>query len=104
MSQTTTLPAPLPVNEPVRSYAPGTPERDSLQHALSAISGNAIEIPLMIGGREVFTGRTATAAMPHDHRHTLATWHKAGAAEVEQAIAAAASAHRDWAAWKQEDR
>src|SRR5687767_1107386 len=63
-----------------------------------------IDIPLVIGGREVRTGRTAQAVMPHDHGHVLADWHKASAEHVEQAIAAAADARRDWSAWSWEDR
>jgi 1-pyrroline-5-carboxylate dehydrogenase len=94
----------LPSNEDVQSYAPGTAERDSLKRALSNMSASSIEIPLIIGGREVRTGQTASVVMPHDHRHVLATFHKAGAAEVEQAIRAASLAHREWASWKQEDR
>jgi len=94
----------LPANEDVRSYAPGTAERVSLKRALANLSASPIEIPLIIGGREVRTGQTDTVVMPHDHRHVLATFHKAGPKEVEQAISAAASAHREWASWKQEDR
>ena len=95
---------PPPVNEPVRSYAPGSPERDELKARLTAMAGERIDIPLVIGGREVRTGRTAQAVMPHDHGHVLADWHKASAENVEQAIAAAADAHRDWSAWSWEDR
>ena len=95
---------PPPVNEPVRSYAPGSPERAELKARLKAMAGERIEIPLVIGGREVRTGRTAQAVMPHDHSHVLADWHKASPEHVEQAIAAAAAAHRDWAAWNWEDR
>jgi 1-pyrroline-5-carboxylate dehydrogenase len=94
----------LPANEGVRSYAPGTAERDSLKQALSSMSATSVEIPLIIGGKEVRTGLTASVVMPHDHRHVLATFHKAGPAEVEQAIRAAASAHREWASWSQQDR
>ncbi len=95
---------PPPVNEPVRSYAPGSPERAELKSRLKAMSGERGDIPLVIGGREVRTGNTAKTVMPHDHDHVLATWHKAGPEHVEEAIAAAAEAHREWAAWPWEDR
>ena len=68
---------PAPVNEPVRSYAPGSPERVELKARLKAMAAERIEIPLVIGGREVRTGVTAQAVMPHDHGHVLADWHKA---------------------------
>jgi len=93
-----------PVNEEVRSYAPGTPERESLKHTLAEMSERAIEIPLIIGGREVRTGQMSSVVMPHDHGHVLAKFHKAGAAEVNLAIQAAADAHREWASRRFEDR
>jgi len=93
-----------PVNEAVRSYAAGSPERASLKRAIADMSAESVEIPLRIGGREVRTGRTGSVVMPHDHGHALATWHQAGAPEVEQAILAAANAHREWSSWKLEDR
>jgi 1-pyrroline-5-carboxylate dehydrogenase len=95
---------PPPVNEPVKSYAPGSPEKLDLKARLKAMAGERIDIPLVIGGREVRTGRTAQAVMPHDHRHVLADWHKAGPGEVEQAVKAAAEARREWSAWPWEDR
>jgi 1-pyrroline-5-carboxylate dehydrogenase len=95
---------PKPVNEPVRSYAPGSPEKAELKARLKSMAAERIEIPLVIGGREVRTGRTAQAVMPHDYRHVLADWHKAGPEEVEQAIAAAREAHREWSSWPWEDR
>ena len=95
---------PRPVNQPVRSFAPGSPERASLQENLKEQSSRQIEIPLLINGKEVRTGRTSTAVMPHRHANVLATWHKAGAQEVEQAIRAAVAAHREWASWSFEDR
>ena len=74
---------PPPVNEPVRTYAPGSPERAELKARLTAMAGEPIEIPLVIGGREVRTGRTAQTVMPHDHGHVLADWHKASAEHVD---------------------
>lgn len=87
---------PAPRNEPVLSYAPGTPERAALRRQLAKMAGEVIEITPIIGGRRVATGRVAEAVMPHDHGHVLARWHRAGAAEVEQAIEAARRAHREW--------
>jgi len=95
---------PPPVNEPVLSYAPGTPERDRLKGLVKDLFSRRIEIPLVIGGREIHTDKTVDAVMPHCHRHVLATVHQAGAAEVEQAIAAAREAWRDWSTWTFERR
>lgn len=95
---------PLPVNEPVRGYAPGSPERAELKTALKVMSSEEIEIPLIIGGREVRTGDTDVQVMPHKHGHVLARYHKAGEAEVRQAVEAALEAQREWANWPWEDR
>jgi len=88
--------APRPRNEPVLSFAPGSDERGALRAALERMAGEVIEITPRIAGARVTTGRTAQAVMPHDHRHVLAVWHQAGAAEVAQAIEAARAAHREW--------
>src|SRR3954452_18493055 len=88
---------PEPRNEPVRDYAPGSPERASLKQRLTEMSGSTIEIPMIIGGKEVRTGRTQNAVEPHDHDHVLAEYHVGGADEVQQAIDAAAEARREWA-------
>jgi 1-pyrroline-5-carboxylate dehydrogenase len=95
---------PVPQNEPVRSYAPGTPERDELKRALRELSAHPIEIPLIVGGKEIRTGQTVDAVMPHCHRHVLAKVHQAGAAEVAAAIAAARAAWPAWAAATLEER
>jgi 1-pyrroline-5-carboxylate dehydrogenase len=95
---------PIPVNEPTRSYAPGTADRQSLKTKLKAMSSEKIEIPVIIGGKEIRTGDTGTQVMPHRHGHVLATWHKAGPAEIQQAIKSAAQAREEWAAWNFEDR
>jgi 1-pyrroline-5-carboxylate dehydrogenase len=88
---------PAPVNEPVRDYPPGSPERASLKARLDEMAATQIEIPMIIGGEEVRTGRTAQAVMPHDHHHVLAEFHQGGEAEVTRAIEAAAEARREWA-------
>jgi 1-pyrroline-5-carboxylate dehydrogenase len=95
---------PAPVNEPVKPYGPGSPERADLKAKLKSMAGERIDIPLVIGGREVRTGKTGTAIMPHDHRHVLADWHKASTTDVEAAIAAARAARADWGNWAWEDR
>ncbi len=88
---------PTPINEPVKGYAPGSTERASLKAALKRMSGEKIEIPLVIDGKDVRTGNTGRAVMPHRHAHVLADFHQGGATEVNQAIDAARKAQRDWA-------
>jgi 1-pyrroline-5-carboxylate dehydrogenase len=95
---------PQPVNEPVRDYSPGSPERTGLKTTLDDMAGRQIEIPMVIGGEEVRTGRTAELVMPHDHQHVLGQFHQGGEKEVEQAITAAAEARREWAALSWEAR
>jgi 1-pyrroline-5-carboxylate dehydrogenase len=95
---------PPPVNEPVKSYAPGSPERTALKGRLRSMSDERADIPLIIGGQEVHTGALADSVMPHDHRHVLGQWHRAGAENIDQAIAAAKHAAKDWANWPWEDR
>jgi len=95
---------PTPRNEPVLTYAPGSPERKILRAQLAKMSSEIVEITPVIGGRRVATGRTAEAVMPHDHRHVLAVWHKAGAAEVARAIDGALAAHREWSRMGWRDR
>jgi len=95
------FPLAVPANEPVRGYAPGSPEKSSLKRRLSEMLRETIDIPVIIGGREVRTGDTVQAVCPHDHGHVLATFHQAGQGEVEAAAAAAGKAWRDWSetAW-----
>ena len=95
---------PIPVNDPNRAYEPRSSARESLKKKLAAMSAEKIEIPLLIGGKEVRTGDTGTQVMPHRHAHVLATWHKAGPREMQQAVNAAAEAKREWASWSFEDR
>jgi len=95
---------PPPVNEPVKAYAPGSPEKAELKARLEAMASERIEIPLVIGGKEVRGAETAKAVMPHDHGHVLADWHKASREQVGEAIEAATSARREWARWPWEDR
>ena len=95
---------PTPVNEPVLSYAPGSPQRDELKGVLRDLASRQMEIPLVIGGREVRTGRVTDAVMPHCHHHVLAKVHQAGEKEIAQAIAAAQEAWREWSRWTLEQR
>jgi len=95
---------PPPVNDPVKSYAPGSPERASIKARLACMASEVVDIPLIIGGKAVTTGSTADAVMPHDHAHVLGHYHKASEAHVQQAIAAAQAAHDEWASWSFDDR
>jgi 1-pyrroline-5-carboxylate dehydrogenase len=95
---------PVPKNEPVLGYAPQSLERAQLADALQRMSQRTIEIAPVIGGRRVRTGDTAKSVMPHDHRHVLATWHKAGAREAKRAIAAAREARPAWSRMPWESR
>lgn len=85
-----------PTNEPINSYAPGTLERDRLTEALKSAAATELEVPLIIGGKEVRTGDMGEVVMPHNHKHILAKYHKAGHKEVQMAIDAAMKAHHEW--------
>lgn len=87
---------PIPSNEPVLSYAPGAPERKAVKDQIGKMLSEEVEIPLIIGGKEVKTGDMADCRCPHDHRHLLGRYHKAGAKEVERAAEAAMKAWKDW--------
>jgi 1-pyrroline-5-carboxylate dehydrogenase len=95
---------PAPVNEPNRTYAPGTPERASLKARLKAMASEKVVIPLFIGGKEIKTGSCGQSVMPHDHRHVLGEYHKASEQHVRMAVDAALAARREWASWTFEDR
>lgn len=96
--QNTASNLPMPVNEPIFSYAPGTSERVLLAEEITRLEDSQIEIPLIIGGRQVRTGNTGQCIQPHAHGKVLATYHKAGAKEVQAAIAAARDAKGQWEA------
>ena len=98
------LKVPTPANEPINSYAPGTPERDLLKAAIADIAAKKVEIPLIIGGKEVRTGKMGKVVMPHDHQHVLGEYHIAGEKEINMAIEAAMAAKTDWAALRWEER
>jgi 1-pyrroline-5-carboxylate dehydrogenase len=95
---------PHPRNEPVLGYGPGTPERVALKAALGAVGAQAIEIPAVVGGREVRTGDTHDVVSPHCHQRVLARVHQADGATIGAAVKAAVEAQRDWGQWRFEDR
>ena len=98
----TTVPAA--VNEPVRSYEPGSADRAALKARLASMAGERADIPVIIGGQEIRSGATRQSVMPCAYRHVLADWHQAEAKHVRQAMAAAAKARREWATWSFDDR
>jgi len=89
---------PVPRNEPVGGYAPGSPERKRLQARLAAMASETVDVPLIIGGEEIRTGNTKKMVMPHDHGHALGEFHQAGPDEVRMAIDAAEDARSEWEA------
>jgi 1-pyrroline-5-carboxylate dehydrogenase len=95
---------PLPRNEPVLSYGPGTGERAELKAALGAVGAQAIEIPAVVGGREIRTGDMHDVVSPHCHRRVLARVHQAGGDTIAAAVRSAVEAQRDWGHWRFEDR
>jgi 1-pyrroline-5-carboxylate dehydrogenase len=95
---------PTPINEPVLSYAPGSPEKQRVKAELARIANEVVEIPCFIGGQRVTTGRVIDVVMPHRHRHVIARVHCADAEVTQRAIAAALDARREWAAMRWEAR
>jgi 1-pyrroline-5-carboxylate dehydrogenase len=102
MSGTANIPAPH--NEPVLSYAPGSPERDALKNALRIMSGEVADIPVVIDGEERRGRNTNPVTSPHRHSHVLAQVHQADRKLAEEAVDAAVEAQREWASWRFEDR
>jgi 1-pyrroline-5-carboxylate dehydrogenase len=88
---------PAPKNEPVLSYAAGSPERKALQNAVAEARSKVLDIPMYIGGEKVYTDRKLRISPPYDHKHTLAHFSEGDATHVHQAITAALNAQRDWA-------
>ncbi|MCP5024134.1 MAG: L-glutamate gamma-semialdehyde dehydrogenase [bacterium] len=87
---------PTPVNEPIKSYAPGSAEAVSLKKRLDSMSQEVLDVPIIIAGEEIRSGNTGQAIVPHDHKHVLATYHQADAQHVAKAIDAAEAARNDW--------
>ena len=87
---------PLPTNEPVKSYLENSPERIALEKELERQSNTVVEIPIIIGGKEIRTGDMGEVRCPHNHQHVLARYHRVGEKEVEMAVQAAVEAHKQW--------
>ncbi|MFQ6070960.1 MAG: L-glutamate gamma-semialdehyde dehydrogenase [Candidatus Aminicenantales bacterium] len=87
---------PVPKNEPIYSYEPGSAEREAIKTQLKKMLDEEIEIPLIIGGEEVRSGELSDCRCPHDHRHLLGRYHKAGPKEIERAVQAAKQAWKEW--------
>lgn len=95
---------PKAVNEPVLNYAPGSQERAELKKILDKLKSEVVEIPVIINGKEIFTGKTGTNVMPHDHQHVLAKYHMAGSEEIALAIETAQQAWKKWSVMPWEAR
>ncbi|MHA7943052.1 L-glutamate gamma-semialdehyde dehydrogenase [Formosa sp. 3Alg 14/1] len=88
---------PIAINEPVRSYAPGSPERESVLATYKELFNSKVDVPLYINGKDVKTGNTRTMSPPHDHKHILGQYHLAEKSHVEEAISTALEARKAWA-------
>lgn len=95
---------PLPPNEPLKSYAPATPEKAALKKQLDEMVHQTIDIPIIIGGKEIRTGDTDKCVCPHDHKTTLANYHKVSEKEVKAAINSSMEAHKIWSRMEWHDR
>jgi 1-pyrroline-5-carboxylate dehydrogenase len=95
---------PRPENDPNLSYAPGTPARAELKARLKQMAAETVDIPIIIGGKEIRTGTTDRAVMPHKHGHVLGNFHKATPEHVRQAVDAAIAARKEWSSWSFDDR
>ena len=95
---------PKAINEPVKSYAPGTPEREQVLKTYKELWSNTIDVPLYIGKEQIKTGVTKTMSAPHDHQHIVGTYHLAEKTHVEKAISEALEARKSWAALPWEHR
>ncbi len=91
-------------NEPVLSYAPGTPERKEVLKVYKELWNQQIEVPLYIDGQEVYTGKTKEITPPHDHQHVIGVYHKASKDDVQKAISTALAAREKWANMAWQDR
>lgn len=94
----------MPKNEPVKAYLPGSPERASLKKELEGQSAQVVQVPMIIGGKEVWTERKTKAVMPHDHAHVIAEAASGGEKELKDAIAAALAARKAWTEMPMEHR
>ena len=104
MSVTAIRRVPEPRNEPVKTYAPGSPERAEIKSVLKSMAAERVDIPLVIDGQHISTGKTSPVVSPHNHKHVLADSHEAAAAHIQAAIDASRRAQKDWGAWSFDDR
>ncbi len=95
---------PKPINEPIKSYAPGSPEKTSLKNCIQDLKSKTIEVPLIIGGEEIKSNNLSEMYVPHDHQHVLGNYHKAGLKEVNMAIEASLEAWKNWSKTSIEER
>jgi len=95
---------PVAVNEPVKSFAPGSPEREAVLKEYKAMFNSTIDVPLYINGNDVTTGNTRTMSPPHDHQHVVGTYHLAEKSHVEEAISTALEARKNWSQMPWEQR
>jgi 1-pyrroline-5-carboxylate dehydrogenase len=95
---------PRPENDPNLSYAPGTPERAELKTRLKQMAAESVDIPIIIGGKEIRTGDTEKVVMPHKHGHVLGNFHKATPEHIRQAAESAMQARKEWSSWSFDDR
>ena len=95
---------PVAVNEPVKGYAPGSPEREAVLEAYKAMFNSQIDVPMYINGKDVTTGNTRTMSPPHDHKHIVGTYHLAEKSNIDDAIATALEARKSWSKMPWEQR
>ena len=95
---------PVAKNEPIKSYAPGSPERKELQAMLKTLRAKKTDVPMYIGGKEVRSGHKMKMSPPHDHQHVLGYYHKSDKKHVKMAIDAALKAKPKWEALSWEHR
>jgi 1-pyrroline-5-carboxylate dehydrogenase len=103
MSTNSQFRVPTPVNEPVHSYAPGTPAREALVAKYNEMYAGHVDVPMFINGEEVRTGQTVNITPPHDRHHTIGAWHRGDKTHVQAAVDAALAARPAWGslAWEQ---
>ena len=95
---------PKPINEPIKSYAPGSPEKTSLKNCIQDLKSKTIEVPLIIGGQEIKSNNLSEMYIPHNHQHVLGNYHRAGLKEVNMAIEASLQAWKNWSKTSIEER
>ena len=95
---------PVPINEPIKSYSPGSIERKELKEALKELRNQVIDIPMFIGGEEVRSSDVRPISPPHDHNHIIANYHQGDKSHVDRAINAAMAAKPAWEALEWEQR